>query len=223
MIRTAVRGLSQLAVTLGVVLLLFVAYEAWVTDIASDRAQEHLAEDLREEWAAPVPTGPAVTGPAAGEAFAFLHIPRFGSTWNRAVVEGTDPEELEDGPGHYVGSAMPGQPGNFAMAGHRVGRGSPFLDLDLLRRGDAVVVETADAWHVYRVSSTEIVAPTEISVVAPTPGGALDGPPTGSFLTMTTCNPKFSARERLVVHATLESSVTKAEDADGPDALGEVT
>jgi sortase A len=117
---------------------------------------------------------------------------------------------------------MPGEQGNFAMAGHRVGRGSPFLALDVLEPGDPVVVETADSWHVYRVSDTLIVPPNRTDVVAPTPGGPLDGPPTGAFLTMTTCHPKFSTRERLVVHATLESSVTKAELPGGPPALEEV-
>jgi len=220
MIRTLVRWLSSLALTAGAVVLLFVVYEVWVTDVASDRAQEHVAEELREEWDGPAQVQPRVE-PDFGEAFAFLHIPRFGADYARAVVEGTDPEELEQGPGHYVGSAMPGQQGNFAVAGHRVGRGSPFLDLDKLERGDAVVVETADSWHVYRVTTTEIVDPGQTSVVAPTPGGPLDGPATGAFLTMTTCNPKFSDRERLVVHAELESSTTKATSPEGPAALQE--
>ncbi|WP_245177319.1 class E sortase [Geodermatophilus sp. DF01-2] len=138
------------------------------------------------------------------------------------MVEGTDPEELEDGPGHYVGSAMPGEQGNFAMAGHRVGRGSPFIALDVLEPGDPVVVETVDTWHVYRVTTTAVVDPSESSVVAPTPGGAMDGDPTGAFLTMTTCHPKFSTRERLVVHGALEDSVPKAESPDDPSALQEV-
>ncbi|TFV86677.1 class E sortase [Blastococcus sp. CT_GayMR20] len=216
MIRTLFRGLSQLAVTAGALVLLFVAYQVWVTDWVAGGAQERVADDLRDGWQ----SGPDPRlQPEFGDAFAFLHIPAFGDWEPRAVIEGTHPAELAEGPGHYVGSAMPGERGNFAMAGHRVGTGSPFLDLDLLRPGDAVVVETVDAWHTYRVTGTRIVDPTDISVVAPTPGGALDGEPTGSFLTMTTCNPKFSNRERLVVHAELESSTTKAEAPEGPAAL----
>ena len=218
MLRTIVRGLSELAVTAGAVLLLFVIYEVWVTDLLSDRAQDQVAEELREDWTSGTPDAP----PDFGEAFAFVHIPRFGADWTRAVVEGTDPAELEEGPGHYVGSAMPGEQGNFAMAGHRVGRGSPFLALDVLEPGDPVVVETVDAWHVYRVTTTTVVDPRESSVVAPTPGGAANGAATGAFLTMTTCHPKFSTRERLVVHGELESSVGKAEAPDGPAALEEV-
>jgi len=141
MIRTIVRGLSELALTAGAVLLLLVVYEVWVTDLFSDRAQDQVAEELREDWTA----GPPDAEPDFGQAFAFVHIPRFGEDWTRAVVEGTDPAELEEGPGHYVDSAMPGEQGNFAMAGHRVGRGSPFLALDVLEPGDPVVVETVDA------------------------------------------------------------------------------
>ena len=218
MIRTTVRGLSELAITAGAVLLLFVAYQVWVTDLVSDRAQDQVAEELREDWT----TGTPDAEPDFGQAFAFVHIPRFGADWTRAVVEGTNPDELEDGPGHYAGSAMPGEQGNFAMAGHRVGRGSPFLALDVLRPGDPVVVETVDSWHVYRVTTTTVVDPSESSVVAPTPGGAADGEATGAFLTMTTCHPKFSTRERLVVHGELADSVPKAEAPDGPAALTEV-
>jgi sortase A len=218
MLRTLVRGLSELAVTAGAVLLLLVVYEVWVTDLLSDRAQDQVAEELREDWTSGTPEA----RPDFGEAFAFVHIPRFGADWTRAVVEGTDPAELEEGPGHYVGSAMPGEQGNFAMAGHRVGRGSPFLALDVLEPGDPVVVETVDAWHVYRVTTTTVVDPRESSVVAPTPGGAANGAANGAFLTMTTCHPKFSTRERLVVHGELEASVGKAEAPDGPAALEEV-
>ena len=218
MIRTIVRGLSELAVTAGAVLLLFVVHEVWVTDLFSDRAQDRAAEELREEWTSGTPDA----APDPGQAFAFVHIPRFGEDWTRAVVEGTDPDELEDGPGHYVGSAMPGEQGNFAMAGHRVGRGSPFLALDVLEPGDPVVVETVAAWHVYRVTTTTVVDPSESSVVAPTPGGPRNGATSGAFLTMTTCHPKFSMRERLVVHGELEVSVGKTEAPDGPAALEEV-
>jgi sortase A len=203
--------------TLSVLLLLYVAYEAWFTDIQSDRAQEQLADDLRDQWVDPNP--PA--DPGTGDAFAFIHIPRFGEEWTRAVVEGTDPDELDEAPGHFAGSALPGQPGNFALAGHRVGRGSPFLDLDELEKDDAVVIETVDHWFVYRVTSTSIVDPSDVSVLAPTPGGAVDAPATGAYLTLTTCHPKFSSKERLVAHAVLESSVSKADTADAPAALQE--
>lgn len=215
MVRRLVRTLSALAVVAGAVVLLVVAHQVWGTDVGAGRAQDRVADELREEWSAPG----APTEPDPGGAFAFLHVPRLGADWSRAVVEGVDPADLEAGPGHYPGTAAPGALGNFAVAGHRVGYGSPFLDLDSLQRGDAVVVETADTWHVYRVTATLVVAPTETWVVAPTPGGPADGPATGAFLTLTTCNPVFSDRERLVVHGELETSLAKADAPDGPAAL----
>ena len=218
MVRRVVRTLSALAVVAGAVVLLVVAHQVWGTDATGDRAQDRVADELREDWTAPGAPVP----PAPGGAFAFLHVPRLGEDWTRAVVEGVDPEHLETGPGHYPGTAHPGEVGNFAVAGHRVGQGSPFLDLDSLQRGDAVVVETADTWHVYRVTTTTVVAPTETWVVAPTPGGPPDGPATGAFLTLTTCHPEFSDRERLVVHGELESSLAKADAPGGPAALADL-
>ena len=211
---------------LGWVLLLFVAYELWVTDLLSNARQDELTAELREEWTAQ----PAAAVPAelqGGEAFALLHIPRLGADYARAVVEGTGTEELEQGPGHYRGTAMPGEQGNFAVAGHRVGRGSPFLEIDELREGDPVVVETAEGWFVYRVlgpaeqvPGQQVVSPSDVSVIAPTPGGPADGPATGAYLTLTTCHPEYSARERLVVHAVLDGApLSRAEAPDGPPAL----
>jgi sortase A len=214
------RTLSFLAVAAGLTILLVVAYEVWGTDVLADREQQRISEDLRQNWEAPAQPRPE---PDFGDAFAFLHIPSFGPMWApRAVMEGTDPDVLADGPGHYVDSAMPGQIGNFAMAGHRVGKGSPFLELDELDPGDPVVVETIDHWYVYRVQSTEIVNPGQTNVVAPTPGGPLDGPATRAWLTMTTCNPEFSARQRLVVHALLDVALRKDDAPQGPAALDEV-
>jgi sortase A len=173
-----------------------------------------------------------------GQPFAVLHIPRLagGDGFSRVVVEGVAQTQLAQGPGHYIGTAMPGEQGNVAIAGHRVGRGSPFLDLDQLVPGDAIVVETADAWFTYRVlgdtatasftgdpsgiPGREIVRPTDVSVISPTPGGAAAGPASDAYLTLTTCHPKFSARQRLIVHARLDGApLSKAEAPDGPAAM----
>jgi sortase A len=217
------------------VVLLFVVYELFVTDLVADREQGELSRELRTEWSA----GPAPDRPAyPGDALAVLHIPRLGADWSRVVLEGTAEEQLAQGPGHYAGTAMPGEQGNVALAGHRVGRGSPFLDLDRLRPGDPVVVETADTWFVYRVlgdpstgdfadGSTgvpgrRIVRPTDVEVISPVPGAASDAPPDGAYLTLTTCHPKYSAQQRLVLHAALDGDgVPKADAPDGPAALRE--
>jgi sortase A len=232
---TLAGGLGQTLVTAGVVLLLFVVYELWVTGLFAAREQDRLADELRTAWPADaavvgVPTSPVA--PGVGEPFAVLHVPRLGEDWSRVVLEGTAEDQLAQGPGHYTGTAMPGQPGNVAIAGHRVGRGSPFLELDALRPGDPIVVEVADGWFTYRVLADgqdpngvpgqQVVTPDRIDVISPTPGGAADAAPTGAYLTLTTCHPRYSARQRLVVHAVLDGpGVTRADAPDGPPALTE--
>ena len=209
LLRTVGRGVGQLMLTVGYVLVLFVVHELWVTDLRSNARQDELTAELRDGWTQPAVVPAELQG---GEAFALLHIPRLGADYARAIVEGTGAEELEQGPGHYTGTAMPGEQGNFAVAGHRVGRGSPFLEIDELRTGDPIVVETADSWYVYRVlgpaqggvPGQQVVSPSDVSVIAPTPNGPPDGSPTGAYLTLTTCHPEYSARQRLIVHAVLE-------------------
>jgi sortase (surface protein transpeptidase) len=226
--------LGELLVTGGLVVLLFVVYEVYVTDWLAAARQEELAEELRVTWEA----GPADVRPGVpGDAVAVLHVPRLGEDYRRVVLEGTSEEVLAQGPGHYEGTALPGEQGNLAIAGHRVGKGSPFLELDRLRPGDPVVVETADSWFVYRVLAGEdggggstgdpsgvpgqrIVAPTAVEVISPTPGAGPADPATGAYLTLTTCHPRFSAEQRLVVHAALDgAALPKAQHPDGPPEL----
>ena len=234
-LRTAARVLGELLVTAGVVLLLFVVYELWVTDWFAARDQQALDQQVHRAWSARGTPGVDPTSVPVGTGFAVLRIPRLGADFSRVVVEGSGQDELAQGPGHYVGTALPGQPGNVAIAGHRVGKGSPFLDLDLLQPGDAVVVETQNDWFTYRVlgdaatgdfgtdpsgiPGREVVLPTDVDVIAPTPDAA-GSVPSGQYLTLTTCHPKFSARQRLIIHAVLDGApVPKATAPDGPPAL----
>jgi sortase A len=222
-------------VTGGLILLLFVVYEVYVTDWITAQRQDELAEELYAEWESGA-TDPADRRTDVGDAFAVLHIPRLGEDYAQVVLEGATEATLRQGPGHYEGTALPGQPGNVALAGHRVGKGAPFLELDTLRPGDPIVVETVDSWFVYRVlgdtatgdftadpsgiPGQHIVRPADVEVIAPTPGGG--SAPTGSYLTLTTCHPKFSARERLIIHAGLDgAAVAKADHPAGPPALTE--
>lgn len=130
--------------------------------------------------------------PEIGEELAFLRVPAIGV--DAVVFEGVDVETLRKGPGHIPGTALPGQPGNAVISGHRTTYGRPFFDFDLLTPGDRIEVETAIGTHVYEVRELQVVAPTDVWVTDPRPGG---------WLTLTTCNPKFSARERLIVFAEL--------------------
>jgi sortase A len=242
--RRTLRGLGLALLAAGLLTVLVVVTSTTAADRRNDRQQQELTRELREDRADDPTVDPGAGTPAehadipAGSPVAVLHIPRLGDGYRRVVVEGTGQAQLASGPGHYVGTALPGRPGNVAIAGHRVGDGSPFLDLDRLRAGDPVVVETADTWFVYRVlgnpvpgGSTgdpsgipgrRVVEPTDVEVIAPVPGGPADAPPDAAYLTLTTCHPKFSARQRLVIHAVLEGAgVRKAAAPDGPSALRE--
>ena len=153
-----------------------------------------------------------------GQPVAVLHIPRLGD-WNDeppVVVEGVSTGDLKKGPGHMPGTAMPGQLGNVVLSGHRTTYGAPFARVDELRPGDAVVIETRDTWYTYTVRGSRIVAPTAVEVTWPVPGDA-SAAPTKHLLTLTTCHPEYSARQRLVVTAELTS--TEAKSAGRPTAL----
>jgi sortase A len=215
--RTAVRGLGELLITAGLVVLLFVAYQLGWTNYEADRATGKVTDDVRDSWARPTGTA-AVTAPpvAKGKGFAFLHIPRLGKGWTVPVIQGVTLPDLSRGVGHYPRTDLPGEIGNFAVAGHRATNGQPFADLDRLRRGDVVVAETKARWFTYVVDRTKIVSPTSLWVLDPVPGHP-KATPTQALLTLTTCNPRWASYQRMIVFGHLEESRSKK---DGPpDAL----
>ena len=127
-----------------------------------------------------------------GDLIAQIYIPRFGSQWHRNIVEGTTLEQLNrHGLGHYDTTQMPGQVGNFAVAGHRNGYGQPLGDVDKLQEGDPIIVRTKDYWYVYHYTRYEIVLPTDVHVIAPNPEDSTANP-TKRMITLTTCEPKYS-------------------------------
>lgn len=153
--------LGELLLTVGVVVLLFAFYESYWTNIAAGRLQDEKASALEARWGEPA-DGERVNPrqrltPELGEAFARMYVPAFGSDFRFAIVEGTEDADLLAGPGRYVDTQMPGQPGNFAVAGHRVGKGAPFNDLGNLQVCDAIVVETQNEWITYRVLPIDAV------------------------------------------------------------------
>jgi len=222
-VRTALRGLGQTLITLGVVVLLFCVYELKVTGLVTALEQDRLGDDLRASWAepAPRPTGGGDAVPDLvpvssdlGEGIAVLHVPALEDYDPWVVVEGTSVSDLKAGPGHIPGTAMPGEVGNVVLSGHRTTYGAPFERFDDLQPGGLLVVETRDRWLSYTVTGSQIVAPTAIEVTYPVPGEQ-GAEPTERLLTLTTCHPKYSARQRLIVSATLTEERAKA---DGPPA-----
>ena len=143
----------------------------------------------------PVPV-PAMADPPSGAPVGVLRIPRIGL--DMVVVEGVHEQQLAMGPGHYPGTPLPGEAGNASIAGHRTTYLHPFYDLNELRRGDPIDVTTVQGRFVYRVTTTAVVAPTAVAVIGPT---------SRPELTLTTCNPRYSATTRLIVHAALAEAL----------------
>jgi sortase A len=211
--RWLVGAVGELLITAGAVLLLFVAWQLWWTDVEANRSQSATVEALAEDFQRPVPSptaSPTSTTPisdlptsvAPGQAFGILRIPRLGEEWARPVLEGIDPGTLQDGIGHYPKTALPGAVGNVGLAGHRTTYGRPFHDIEQLRPGDKLVIETARGHTVYAVDRHAIVPPTATDVIAPVPQRP-GASPTEAWLTLTTCHPKYSAEQRYIVFARL--------------------
>lgn len=151
---------GEILLTIGILLLLFAFYESYWTNIASGRMQNEAEHKLEQQWDNAWVNPRERKAPALGDAFAKLYIPTFGADYEFAIVEGVTEQSLLIGPGRYPDTQMPGEPGNFAVAGHRVGKGAPFNDLGALHTCDAIVVETQSSWVTYRVLPMALDAPT---------------------------------------------------------------
>lgn len=203
-VRTAIRGVGKTLICIGILLFLFVAYQLWGTGFAERRGQKALAASFNRRLT-PLPTlpgadpapGETTTIPPAdlGNGVAIIEIPKIDL--KKFVGEGVGVEDLKNGPGHYPGTAMPGEHGNAAIAGHRTTYGAPFYDLNELGPGDPIFVTTVAGRFRYDVTEDpKPVSPDSVYVLDPTPDDRL---------TLTTCNPRFSAAERLIVTAKLVS------------------
>jgi sortase A len=215
-----VRGVGEVLVTVGCILLLFAVYELVWTNVTADRHEEAVRHGLEQTFAQPSgsaqpqasasPTKPGVPPKVTvqkGKPFAVMYIPALGKHWARAVVEGVTLPDLKGTVGHYPKTQLPGEVGNFAVAGHRATNGQPLADIPKLVDGSMVYVHTVAGWSVYRTTSHKIVAPTDLAVLLPDP----DRPgarATEARLTITTCNPRWASFERWIVFGTLVSTRT---------------
>jgi len=233
--RASVIGiLGELLVTAGVLTLLYVGWQLWIGDLIYG-AQRHAAgQELSQEWeqqyaapapnvstapseapaeeAAPAPLEPIILPePAEGERFAVMRIPRFGSDYVWEIAGGVSRSVTLDpiGIGHYPGTPMPGEVGNFAVAAHRTTYGAPFNRIAELHVNDAIVVETPDGWYTYRFRTLEYVTPSEVEVLLPVP--QVENAPAGSrYITLTSCSPMFAMTERIVAYGVFESFTARA-------------
>jgi sortase A len=222
-----VGGIGRTLITIGVLVLAFVAYQLWGTGLQEARAQSQLEAEFEASLAAPTTTAPPVTSttvdrpepeptttteapppPLEGDAVARLRIPRIGV--DKVVVEGVSLDDLKRGPGHYPGTPMPGEQGNAAIAGHRTTYGAPFYDLSELDPGDEIIATTRRGQFRYVVESVTVVRPDQVEVLDQTDDARL---------TLTTCHPRFSARQRLIVVATLEGEALEPATPPTPVVL----
>jgi sortase A len=219
-VRTVIGAIGRVLVTIGVLILLFVAYQLWGTGIYEARAQSDLESQFNRELsrqrsqgtttttAAPKATTAPLALPATpgdGDPVGVIKIDKIGV--DKVVVEGTSVPDLRKGPGHYTGSPLPGQLGNAAIAGHRTTYGAPFGDLDQLARGDRISVQTlTGTWEYVLTDDPFAVSPNQTEVLEPTTDPATGQPL--ATLTLTTCEPKYQATERLIVKARLTTRQT---------------
>ena len=224
----------------GILVLGFAGYQLWGTDIAEASSQRTLKSEFQQFLQAnPLPAAPTTTVPTStvpvdpavgttvpttiaappanapvvlpGEAVAIIHIPKIDV--EKIVVSGVGVPDLKKGPGHYISTPLPGEPGNAAIAGHRTTYGAPFYNLDSLGIGDEIRVTTRAGEFVYIVNDAFIVRPSDTTVLAATDDNRL---------TLTTCNPRFSDRQRLIVTALLQGSpVAPGTVIETPPAVAE--
>jgi len=211
LVRVLIRSIGELCITGGLILLLFVAYELWGTGAYTEQQQHKLGDELTRSWQA---SGGKVTTERVrlGHGLALIRIPKLGKGFHYVIIEGVSISDLRKGPGHYPGTAMPGQIGNFVVSGHRTTYLAPFNKLGELHGGEQILIDTRTDQFVYKVTSIKIVKPSDVSVAAPVPEHPRANP-TKRLITLTTCNPKYSAAQRLIVFGQLVSKTPRVKEA----------
>ena len=209
---------GEILITAGFLVFLFLGWQLWLNDIIVGAEDNHTAADLGQAWDAgnastnheetvPDYGEPVITAaPQEDSTFAIMYAPRFGSDWVREVAEGIGVSEVLNTRriGHYPSTQLPGEIGNIALAAHRLTYGAPFKDIDQLRLGDKLYLQTKDGYYVYSFRNLEYVGPHGVGVLDPVPQRAGEVP-TESVLTIMSCNPKFSLAERIIAYAVFES------------------
>ncbi|MFE9855030.1 class E sortase [Streptomyces sp. NPDC005780] len=213
------RVVGELFISLGVLMLLFVTYQLWWTNVRADQIAGKETHKIQDDWAKGK-RSPGVFAP--GEGFAIIHIPKLDVV--TPIAEGISKEKVLDRGmvGHYgeepLRTAMPSdKQGNFALAGHRNTHGEPFRYVNRLSPGDPIVVETQDAYYTYEMTSVlPQTSPSNVSVIGAVPPQSGFKKP-GRYITLTTCTPEFTSTYRLIVWGKMVDERPRSEGK--PDAL----
>ncbi|GAA2880507.1 class E sortase [Streptomyces mexicanus] len=213
------RIVGELFITAGVVMLLFVTYQLWWSNVRAHQQAGNEAHQLQDDWA----SGKRKPGAfEPGQGFAILHIPKLDVVV--PIAEGTSKTKVLDkgmvghyGPGDFDTAMPDAKTGNFGLAGHRNTHGEPFRYINRLTPGDPIVVETQDTYYVYKMTSMlPVTSPSNTSVLNPIPAGSgFTGP--GRYITLTTCTPEFTSKYRLIVWGKMVEERPRSKGK--PDAL----
>ncbi|MFG2309009.1 class E sortase [Streptomyces sp. NPDC048566] len=213
------RLVGEVFITTGVLMLLFVTYQLWWSNVRAHQQAGSTAHHLQQDWA-DGKRNPGTFSP--GQGFAILHIPKLDVV--APIAEGISKTKVLDRGmvGHYgegdLKTAMPdARTGNFALAGHRNTHGEPFRYINRLQPGDEIVVETQDDYYVYTMTSIlPVTSPSNTSVLDPVPrGSGFTGP--GRYITLTTCTPEFTSKYRMIVWGKMVEDRPRSKGK--PDAL----
>ncbi|MBT2394725.1 class E sortase [Streptomyces sp. ISL-100] len=214
----ASRFFGEMFITLGVLMLLFVTYQLWWTNVRSGWFAGNETEKIQDGW----DKGRKPGAFEPGQGFAIMHIPKLDVVV--PIAEGINKARVLDNGmvGHYaegkLKTAMPSdKQGNFAVAGHRNTHGEPFRYINQLKPGDPIVVETQDTYYTYEMASIlPQTPPSNVGVIAPVPPGSGFTRP-GRYITLTTCTPEFTSTYRMIVWGKMVDERPRSKGQ--PDAL----
>ncbi|GAA2278878.1 class E sortase [Streptomyces ruber] len=215
----ASRLIGEVFITTGVLMLLFVTYQLWWSNVRAQAQAGKETSSLQEQWA----SGERAPGAfEPGQGFAILHIPKLDVVV--PIAQGIDKSTVLDRGmvGHYdensIETAMPeDKTGNFGIAGHRNTHGEPFRYINRLQPGDPIVVETQDTYYVYDMASIlPVTQPSNIAVLDPIPADS-GFTEAGRYITLTTCTPEFTSKYRMIVWGKMVEERPRSEGK--PDAL----
>lgn len=200
-----VRLLGVVLILSGLGVLGYVAWQYWGTNVVAKQQQAEIRQIISDDW----------KNGTDGKNIGLLRVPRFGTEYEVPIVKGFDQESLSKGVGMYEEAALPGELGNFAIAGHRVTHGEPFRDFLKLKKGDLVHIETRTAVFTYQLRNDGDSLTLDFTVGWPlqqVPDPDMRGePPTANVLTMLTCSELFHTRNRNVVFGDLVKIVDKSD------------
>jgi sortase A len=206
---------SDVLITLAILAVLYAGYQTVWTGLMSQKSTDKAVSELEVQWK----EDPTVS-PVLHKGFALAYIPRLkDKVWGLPITQGVEAEDLTAGLGHYVQTPLPGEEGNFAIAGHRSTYGEPLANIDQLQQDDEVIIRTGTNWYTYKLIMTAIVEPDEMWTIEENPGGLVNATGVKEMITLTTCDPRWGSTHRWVWWGTLEK-VSPIDEA--PEVIGTV-